>query len=566
MDRNAYNYKRNARYYECVKKAIAALLSALPQDQQRGAAAGALRMLTSEYPSVPADGSSIVFPFLAIPEDANLPSVINLISGMGAVVLAMGQAKPSTPAKDVMKVADMMMGKDSVAFMGDPQGIGMPVASAIAAAASADPEIIQEAEKAGLNKIIAAVSEMYDCVGHKGPLGMVDLPDGSVRVFAPDNKPMAGGFFDTIKNIFNPSADSVANKAERKVDRKTQRADKLDSKIDGWKAEIADLEAQLATTNDTKARQKIQKKIEKLQKKIQKRQAKADSLREQIEDWQDVADKLNDEDADGNTGPAPTPHDDNRERGEENLRHGSADILAAASALEKAGVPTNIANILAGYLIPAGIKDALGYVSTLSAKLSLSIADAAKYAVYSASGMSPSEAMDAVAGKSSPPQDIADFLSEAKAKNDAYRLALQQQISALRSVNETAQQATRLYVRSEWADAIMSSSDEVADLLQTVSPDASSTTSLLQSLLSLIASARDNNPGPSAVKDLFAQAVRLGHADPGAAYMFTGDPDFLGNIHAGDLASTDNQEAATADGFASAVNPVVAEFNHTQGV
>lgn len=522
---------KNAQYYQALQKAVAAFLSAVPEDQRRGIASGALRM-TSELdsPETKRFGSSLVFPVLAIPDDATVKATVDLISGMGAVILSVGQAKPNSTIREVMNTADVMMGKSVGAFSGDPNGMGLPIASAIAAAASADPEIVRDAEAAGLNKIIAEVAAMYDCVGHEGPLGMVHIPEHGT--------PLKGSLVDLVTGLFSnkTATERVSDKADRKMDRLSGKGEKLDAKISNIQAELENCKAQLAATADPKQRKKLQKKIEKLEKKLGRKETKLSKVQDKFEQWKDLSHIVNPKEEDGADSSTTTTTDDvepvepdvRRQNGIDALdSDAGSSIMLASQKLQAAGIPTTTANILAGYLIPAGVNDPLSYLSKLSGSIGLSLNDTARYAVYVASGLEPSEALDVIKGHDLPPMDLREYLDDARAKNQAYRTALQQQMQRLKDVNETAVAANRMFTRSEWADAIMSSSDEVADWLRQVSPDASSTQSMLSSLMGLVAAVRTLGVSSPTLQAAIHNGVSRGTISPEAAWMMTGDPTLV---------------------------------------
>jgi TolA-binding protein len=529
--------------------------------------------MTSEFTSPQADkeGTSLVFPLLAIPDDATLQNVVKLVSGMGASIVALGMAKPGTTAKEIMSIADNMMGRTSTTFSGDPAGIGMPVASAIAAAASADPEIVQDAERAGLNQIIGEVAAMYDCVGHKGPLAMVELPEASGTV-------LTGGFFDTISSLFSSDStkkEQLSDRADRGTDHLSDKRDRVSGKISELEAEIAQLKVQIASTTDVKQKKKLEKKLEKLEKKLQRKESKLDRVTDKLQQWTDVADALNDSDdstnqnGGGSVDPLPIEDDDRRRGGERNLLSNKGDeIFAAARKLESVGVPTRLANILAGYLIPNGVSDCVSYVTKLASSMDLSVNEAAKFAVYVASGMDAPEALNVIRGGDQPTTDIDDYLDEARAKNDAYRAAIQQQMTRLRGINQAAAAATRMYTRSEWADAILSSSDEVADMLQQVAPDATSTQSFIQSLGTLMSLAGTTTPIGQKVDAAIRAGVAGGVIQPSLGYALTGDPQMLPLLV---VATNGSSSAAVGDKESNvglelppstATNPVIEAFEH----
>lgn len=583
---NSERRAKNAQYYQALQKAVAAFLSAVPEDQRRGIASGALRM-TSELdsPETKRFGSSLVFPVLAIPDDATIKATVDLISGMGAVILSVGQAKPSSTIREVMNTADVMMGKSVGAFSGDPNGMGLPIASAIAAAASADPEIVRDAEAAGLNKIIAEVAALYDCVGHEGPLGMVHIPEHGA--------PLKGSLVDLVTGLFSnkTATEKVNDKADRKMDRLSGKGEKLDAKISNIQSELENYRAQLAATTDPKKRKKLQKKIEKLEKKLGRKETKLSKVQEKFEQWKDLSHTLNPKDEDEQDSPTTSDRDDadpmepdaRRQNGIDALdSDAGSSIMLASQKLQSAGIPTTTANILAGYLIPAGVNDPLSYLSKLSGSIGLSLNDTARYAVYVASGLEPSEALDIIKGRDIPPMDLREYLDDARAKNQAYRTALQQQMQRLRDVNETAVAANRMFTRSEWADAIMSSSDEVADWLRQVSPDASSTQSMLSSLMSLVAAVRTLGVSNPTLHAAIHSGVSRGTISPEAAWMMTGDPALVPAmvvaVPAGgsfvsqqdDVQSGEGGNASptvadnlgdSSQGSFPAINPVVAKFD-----
>lgn len=577
---------KNAQYYQALQKTVAAFLSAVPEDQRRGIAAGALRM-TSELdsPETRRFGSSLVFPVLAIPDDATIKATVDLISGMGAVILSVGQSKPSSTIREVMNTADVMMGKSVGAFSGDPNGMGLPIASAIAAAASADPEIVRDAEASGLNKIIAEVAALYDCVGHEGPLGMVHIPEHGT--------PLKGSLVDLVTGLFSNKTvtEKVNDKADRKMDRLGGKGEKLDTKITNIRSEIENCKAQLAATTDPKQRKKLQKRIEKLEKKLERKEAKFSKVQDKFEQWKDLSGTLNAKDDDAQDSSTTTPEDDanpvepdaRRQNGIDALdSDAGSSIMLASQKLQSAGIPTTTANILAGYLIPAGVNDPLSYLSKLSGSIGLSLNDTARYAVYVASGLEPSEALDIIKGRDIPPMDLREYLDDARAKNQAYRTALQQQMQRLKDVNETAVAANRMFTRSEWADAIMSSSDEVADWLRQVSPDASSTQSMLSSLMSLVAAVRTLGGSNPALQAAIHSGVSRGSISPEAAWMMTGDPTLVPamvvavpsggpvsekqnelqpNESATDVANAGDSSGESSPGSVPTANPVIAKFD-----
>lgn len=554
--------KCNQLYFDNIAKIIGSLASSLPQEQRRAAMVKAMRLLAESGDAIPKDGSSVVFPVMAIPSDADLNSVINLVSGMGAVVLSAGQARPTTTVKEVMDIADVMMGREDIAFSGDPNGIGLPVASAIVAAASADPDIIEDASKGGLSKIICDLSQRYDCSHHEGPLSMVSVPS------FPDpqaGSPLTGGMFDFVRNLFKGKESSVvdelSDKAERKLDNKSNKKEKLEDKVEDLKSELTQLEAQMSTVTDEKTRKKLQRKIDRLKKRIARKSSKIDAVTDQIEEWREAKDKLSDKDEDHHQ---QEPDDGGTgERGRRALRDDNATaIISAAERLKQAGLPDSLANILSGFLIPNGVSDPLGYLSSLSSKLELSLVETGKYVMYCASGMSPSDAMDVIKGREPAPADINDYLSEARAKNEAYRATLQRQINSLRNINEQAEAASRLYVRSEWADAILSSSDEVADWLATVSPDASTTSAFIASISDLFsqcgALSRTSPVFESAIRD----AISTSKLSPQAGYLLTGDPQLVPLLVVGNVGASgvDPSRRESTIESAPASNPVTERF------
>jgi hypothetical protein len=568
MSNVSNDQKRSKQYFDALAKIVASLISAVPESQRRPLALRALREI-SEDPQIAQqrDGTSVVFPVLAVPDDATVSGVLNMVSGMGASILSLGQAKPSSTVREVMDMADVMMGKKDVAFVGDPNGVGVPVAAAIAAAASADPDIAETADRAGLSRIIAELSSIYDCASHKGPLAMVEMPKNA--------SPLSGGLFDFVSDLFDGSKserDKLSDKADRRTNRLSNKEEKLDEKISDIDIEIKQLKADLSTESDPKKKKRIQRKIERLEKKKTRKETKKSKVQDKLDEWKDVANDLKDDSNDGSHGDGDTPiHDSDegrtrREIGEDELRKGdSTSILAAAKSLVDSGVPSSIANILAGYFVPKGTKDVLSYISKLASQLDISLIQAAKYSVYVLSGMEPSDALRVATGYDPTPPDLKDFLEDIRAKNEAYRTALQNQMAHLRDVNQTAADATRMYARSEWADAIMSSSDEVADLLQKVAPDASSTDSFLASLTSLLGALRiPENPAASAA---IRHAIAQGNIDPAFGFALTGDPSLVPMLvvaagQSGSSAQNDVPEATQgADvGINPSPNPVVDQF------
>jgi chaperonin cofactor prefoldin len=523
MNNNATFRQRDEQFTTCLTKAIASLLTAVPASRWRSVLLSALRMCNEAFSSdseVSKRGSSVVFPVLAIPDDATLPAAVDLISGMGAVILAAGQAKPSTTVREMMDIADTMMGRSSSAFSGDPEGIGMPIVSAISAAASADPAIIAEADRMGLGKMIADLSRSYDCLHHEGPLSMVHVP-------SPGQKLLAGGLKDFITGLFDSPEEKATRKADNKVNKLEDRQDALSEKVSDLELQLKDLEAQLAVTTDSKAARRLQKKIERIKKKISRKERKQDKVTDKLNDWKDLADNLHDRGSVNDVIDNDEGEEGRRRRGEEALVSDMAEVMTLqAEKLANLGLSQSLAGVLVGYLVPQGVSDPVAYVTKVSSTTGLDFKQAAQYIIYVASGFANSDAMRIVKGESSAPSDISDFLEDARAKNDAYRIALQDQMTRLRNVNEAAASATRLFTRSEWADAIMSSSDEVADWLQMVSPDASNTASMMSSIVSLLAAARSSSDSPGLRKGL-DEALAKGLIDANAAYMLTGDPSYV---------------------------------------
>jgi archaellum component FlaC len=510
----------------------------------------ALRMCNEAFSSdsdIAKRGSSIVFPVLAIPDDATLPATVDLISGMGAVILAAGQSKPSTTVREMMDIADTMMGRSGTAFSGDPEGIGMPVASAIAAAASADPDIVSDANRMGLASMIAELSRSYDCLHHEGPLSMLHVPTQGQRL-------LSGGLKDFITGLFDDPETKATRKADSKVDSLEKRQDKISDKISDLELQLKDLESQLAVTSDSKTAAKLQKKIERLKKKIARKEKKQDKVTDKLNEWKDLSDNLHGRDSIDDVVSDNEGESGRRRKGEEALVSDLADTMALqADKLAELGLSQSLAGVLVGYLLPQGISDPVSYISKVCASTGLGFKQAAQYIIYVASGFSNSDAMRIVKGDVSAPSDISEFLEEARAKNDAYRIALQDQMTQLRGVNEAAASATRLFTRSEWADAIMSSSDEVADWLQMVSPDATNTASMMSSIISLLAAARGASNNPSLRKGL-DEAISKGVIDANAAYMLTGDPTYIPMLAV-------ISSSASAGVTARPLNPVVEAFN-----
>jgi hypothetical protein len=547
---------KDKHYYDCITKVIASFVSALPESERRGALASALRLVAQDdaLRDTRSTGSSLVFPVLAIPDDADVSSVINLVSGMGATILAVGQARPTTTAREIMEIADTMMGRRDLAFSGDPVGIGMPIASAIAAAVSSDPELLTEVQNGGFGKMIAEISRAYDCVAHKGPLSMVELPQQTV--------PLNGGLFNSIMDMFTDSPlEKVEKKTANKLENLTDKNERISNKISDIQAEIAETEAKLAAATDIKTTKKLQRKLARLKWKLGKKEAKQEKVKDKIAEWNELSDELHDDapvvDPNAVTKKDPTEHglgllvDDSS----------AQSVSAMMSALTSAGVDERLASLISGYLVSNGVNDGVTYLSRLGQRLSLDIPNAARYVAYLASGLTHSQALELVTSGSAEPRDITDMISDVQNRNDAYRAVLQEQMARLRAVNDSATTATRLYVRAEWADAMMSCTDDVADILAKVAPDASSTASFLASIISLVAAAKLEGSASSALLSEINSAVAKGTMAPEAAYLFTGDPTFIPALVVAvnpPSASPDVAGGSSADN-GSAPNPMGAE-------
>jgi hypothetical protein len=490
--------------------------------------AAALRQLSGD-PEIQNNPTSLVFPVEAIPDDSSLDSVIKMLSGMGAIILAVGQAKPSSSIGEVMQIADTMMGKTSTAFSGDPTGIGMPIASAVAAAAASDPEVAADASRLGLSQIIAEVAKMYDCVGHKGPLSMVNIPSYS------ESTPMKGGLKDWISGLFNSDetvSDKLSNKAERKTDKLSDKLEKNSAKQDALRAEISDLEAKLASAQDDKTRKKLQRQINRKKRQLERKEKKETKLTDKLDQWTNLRDDLNDSHSNDSSGGV-TGDDDMRDihnRGVDQLS--DPDSLAAltniATILMNAGVSERASFLLAGYFYHQGVRDPLKYLTSLSASLKLSIEDTAKYVLYTSSGMDQGEALALLTGSGGPSTSLDEYLDEARASAESYRAALRTQLAKLQGVNDAANQATRLYIKTEWADAILNASDDVADVLGEFTPDFSNTSSFTDTMFGILGSMkRRYSIAGSPVHHAISDAVARGIIAPDAGYAFTGDPNLI---------------------------------------
>jgi hypothetical protein len=520
--------RNSTSYYSGMTKVLAGMASALPPSQRRGAMAEALRQLSGD-PEVQRSPASLVFPIEAIPNDSDLDAVIKMLSGMGAIILAVGQAKPSSSVGEVMQIADTMMGRTSSAFSGDPTGIGMPVASAIAAAAASDPEVAADATRMGLSQIIAEVAKMYDCVGHKGPLSMVNIPSYS------DSAPMKGGLKDWVSGLFNSDAtisDKISNRAERKTEKLSNKLEKNSARQDALRAEIAELEAKLTTAQDEKTRKKLQRQLNRKQKQLARKEKKEDKLTDRLEQWSDLRDDLSDSNHDSTTGGV-TDDDDMRDihnRGVDQLSDPDslANLTTIATELMNAGVSDRSAFLLAGYFYHQGIRNPLKYLASLSSSLKLNLNDTARYVLYVSSGMDQGEALALVTGSGGPSTSLDEYLDEARASAESYRAALRSQLAKLQGVNDAANQATRMYIKTEWADALLNSSDDVADILGEFAPDFSNTQSFIDTMFGVLGSVkRRYSIAGSPVHNAISDAVSKGVIAPDAGYALTGDPTMI---------------------------------------
>lgn len=160
--------------------------------------------------------------FECLPEDATPEQTRRLMNGVGIGLLALGSAAGDTPTSTILQNASSMASRNLLAA--DPLSPVQPnevtLASLLLQAFTVDPELKERIAKSdAFQRALAQCTEaaelmrpteeapssgdpvedaVYDCIKHQYPLG---------------GRPLAGGFWSTIKDAFSGTKDKLEERA-----------------------------------------------------------------------------------------------------------------------------------------------------------------------------------------------------------------------------------------------------------------------------------------------------------------------------------------------------------------